>query len=180
MRAALQPKSGRTHQIRLHLQWLGHPIVDDPNYGTVLTAPTDVPGAAGAPADSAADVEPDDDTVAPGVGAGAGAGAGAAAAAAVVGGSGVGAPAGADAAASLGEGAGGGGGGPVDEDAALRAMKAHCQWCIRLRTHVRSCPTRGSASPCLVPYRPPLAPLGAVAGGTAYEHTVLAHVRACV
>jgi len=28
-----QPMTGRTHQIRLHLQYLGHPIANDPNYG---------------------------------------------------------------------------------------------------------------------------------------------------
>ncbi len=28
-----QPLSGRTHQIRVHLQALGHPVVDDPLYG---------------------------------------------------------------------------------------------------------------------------------------------------
>eukprot|EP01050_Picozoa_sp_SAG11_P022074 SAG11_NODE_4074_length_2078_cov_2.655887_1_plen_429_part_01 len=27
------PKTGRTHQIRVHLQTLGHPIIDDPLYG---------------------------------------------------------------------------------------------------------------------------------------------------
>ena len=28
-----KPWTGRTHQIRLHLQYLGHPIANDPNYG---------------------------------------------------------------------------------------------------------------------------------------------------
>jgi len=28
-----KPLTGRTHQIRLHLQYLGHPIANDPNYG---------------------------------------------------------------------------------------------------------------------------------------------------
>lgn len=28
-----EPQTGRTHQIRLHLQYLGHPIINDPLYG---------------------------------------------------------------------------------------------------------------------------------------------------
>ncbi|MDR1143969.1 MAG: RluA family pseudouridine synthase [Spirochaetaceae bacterium] len=30
----LKPKTGRTHQLRLHLQYLGHPILGDPLYGS--------------------------------------------------------------------------------------------------------------------------------------------------
>ncbi len=37
------PRTGRTHQIRLHLQYMGHPISNDPNYGGAL----DTCGASG-------------------------------------------------------------------------------------------------------------------------------------
>ena len=33
-RLALQPRTGRSHQLRVHLQALGHPIVGDPLYGS--------------------------------------------------------------------------------------------------------------------------------------------------
>jgi 23S rRNA-/tRNA-specific pseudouridylate synthase len=29
---ALRPITGRTHQLRVHLRWLGHPILGDPLY----------------------------------------------------------------------------------------------------------------------------------------------------
>lgn len=31
-----RPVHGRTHQLRLHLQFLGHPIANDPCYGGTL------------------------------------------------------------------------------------------------------------------------------------------------
>ena len=33
-RVALYPKTGRSHQLRVHMQSIGHPIVGDPIYGT--------------------------------------------------------------------------------------------------------------------------------------------------
>jgi 23S rRNA pseudouridine1911/1915/1917 synthase len=29
----LRPRTGRTHQIRVHLKYIGHPIIGDPIYG---------------------------------------------------------------------------------------------------------------------------------------------------
>lgn len=31
-----KPKTGRTHQIRIHLRYLGHPIANDPCYGGIV------------------------------------------------------------------------------------------------------------------------------------------------
>jgi 23S rRNA-/tRNA-specific pseudouridylate synthase len=31
---SLSPKTGRMHQLRAHMAWLGHPILNDPVYGT--------------------------------------------------------------------------------------------------------------------------------------------------
>ena len=35
----LQPHTGRSHQLRVHLAWLGHPVLGDPLYGELATAP---------------------------------------------------------------------------------------------------------------------------------------------
>lgn len=39
------PKSGRMHQIRLHLQYLGHPIINDPLYNSFAFGPEKGKGA---------------------------------------------------------------------------------------------------------------------------------------
>jgi len=38
-RVALMPKTGRSHQLRVHMLALGHPILGDPFYGTRADAP---------------------------------------------------------------------------------------------------------------------------------------------
>ncbi len=38
-KVALYPKTGRSHQLRLHMQWLGHPILGDRFYGDANSAP---------------------------------------------------------------------------------------------------------------------------------------------
>ncbi|GHU10879.1 putative RNA pseudouridine synthase [Spirochaetia bacterium] len=43
---ALSPKTGRTHQLRVHLRFLGHPILYDPVYGFRNSRYPAVPGAA--------------------------------------------------------------------------------------------------------------------------------------
>ncbi len=35
----LQPHTGRSHQLRVHLAWLGHPVLGDPLYGDRASAP---------------------------------------------------------------------------------------------------------------------------------------------
>ena len=35
---ALRPRTGRTHQLRAHMQAIGHPILGDPKYGTEISA----------------------------------------------------------------------------------------------------------------------------------------------
>ena len=39
-RLVLEPVTGRSHQLRVHLQAIGHPIVGDPLYGATLPEPT--------------------------------------------------------------------------------------------------------------------------------------------
>lgn len=41
-----QLKTGRTHQIRVHCAWLGHPIVGDPIYGSGRNVGVNLPGQA--------------------------------------------------------------------------------------------------------------------------------------
>lgn len=38
-----QPKTGRTHQLRVHLAWIGHAVVGDQLYGAVNSAEQDWP-----------------------------------------------------------------------------------------------------------------------------------------
>jgi tRNA pseudouridine32 synthase/23S rRNA pseudouridine746 synthase len=39
----LQPYTGRSHQLRVHLAWLGHPVLGDPLYGIRGCAATESP-----------------------------------------------------------------------------------------------------------------------------------------
>ncbi|HRT43077.1 MAG TPA: pseudouridine synthase, partial [Phycisphaerae bacterium] len=41
----LQPKTGRTHQLRVHLSHIGHPIVGDTMYGGKAVSEMDLTGA---------------------------------------------------------------------------------------------------------------------------------------
>ncbi|WP_255000355.1 RluA family pseudouridine synthase [Cyanobium sp. Alchichica 3B3-8F6] len=43
----LQPHTGRSHQLRVHLAWLGHPVLGDPLYGDPASAPRLLLHAAG-------------------------------------------------------------------------------------------------------------------------------------
>lgn len=45
------PLTGRTHQIRLHLQWLGHPIANDPCYGNNSSSAVEIVDSEGNGAD---------------------------------------------------------------------------------------------------------------------------------
>ena len=47
-RLACRLETGRTHQIRVHAAWIGHPLIGDPVYGRGRRAPNETPGGAAA------------------------------------------------------------------------------------------------------------------------------------
>jgi tRNA pseudouridine32 synthase/23S rRNA pseudouridine746 synthase len=56
-RVGLEPVTGRSHQLRVHLMALGHPIVGDPLYGTDAASPLPTGHALAGGPDDAGDVE---------------------------------------------------------------------------------------------------------------------------
>ncbi len=50
----LQPLTGRSHQLRVHLAWLGHPVLGDPLYGPTVCTVADSPAMEACPGNAAA------------------------------------------------------------------------------------------------------------------------------